>query len=234
MTLRLANERFATIAELLDWGCDCIDLTTPDDDDLLGEALDSASDELAKLSGMRFVGRKVVSGYRPKLPCSCGPACISLVSPVVSIQEVKVDGVVLSSSEWRLEGNLLHRVGTNYSRRSWGRQNLNAPATAENTVSVSYTWGHEITDLEKFACIELACDLIRAWTVSGGRTLMGVSTISGGGVSITRDEDEDQIREGGGALPLVSRFLARWNPREDSMFPAVFSPEMSACHDDCC
>lgn len=225
----IARGAFATAADLIDWECDCIDLDIDVDAEMIESALERASDILARLSGLRFLGQKVVTLWRPSWPCrSCGPTCIGLPEDTVSVEAVWDNGVLLvEDTDYKVLGSKIHRTDSEWHRRSFSGQRLLAPHSAERTVAVSLTIGSAPGWMERTAALEVACDLISAWRKGATSALEGVTGISGGGVSITREPGEDEGHEAFASFPSVARFVAFWNPKGDMTPPAVYSPDVA-------
>jgi hypothetical protein len=100
---------------------------------------------------------------------SCGFSALSRVLlsgyPVQEITEVKVDGVVVAETEYRLDGNkwLVRKNG-----ESWPVcPDLSLDDDQEGTFSVSYTFGLDPTPLAREAAAALACEFYNACTPGG-------------------------------------------------------------------
>jgi hypothetical protein len=97
----------------------------------------------------------------------CGPTAFHLGRvPIVSITEVKLDGVELTEDvDWALVDNLLVRLNPDNPTEPayWPScQNIAAPDTETGTMSVAFTWGATVPPLGVLAARDLACVLVRA------------------------------------------------------------------------
>jgi hypothetical protein len=97
----------------------------------------------------------------------CGPTAFSLGHiPVVSITEVKLDGVVLTEDvDYVVVGDLLARLNPDNPTAPayWPScQNIAAPDDEEGTFSVTYAWGASPPALGFLAAADLACVLVKA------------------------------------------------------------------------
>lgn len=146
--------------------------------------------------------------------CITGCSCTSisevvLPAPVHSVVEVKVDGVVVSGSGYRLDDNrLLVRLGD-----EWPDCNdLNLADTEPNTWSITALYGVEPPVGAYWAVGELACEFIRARNGEDCRLPRNVTQLVRQGVTIQFPNVIDLLREGLTGLYLVDQFVATWNP----------------------
>src|SRR5262245_20963266 len=121
---RLACESFATVEDLTAAVCEG-DLSDIDEAEIQS-ALDGGADILVRRSGFRFYGRC----QRVERPCSdrcCVTVCgcceldlYRLEQPVLTVDEIKIDGDVLDSSEYELfddgTGPAIKRLSTDGTR----------------------------------------------------------------------------------------------------------------------
>lgn len=231
----LACEAFATKDELYEVVCD--GLTSPQDDELVEMALDDATDILVKAGGYRYFG-PCPQTMRPCRECSFNGWCgcceidtISLPAETVSVEQVKIDGVIISPSTYEIrflrEGMSLVRIGVGDRPDRWPYcQKLWRPDTEEDTFSVTYTTGPPVSLVEKQAAIELAIAMIRATPNRGILAIAGADSVSGGGVVINRETGVDGVNDNIDDLPAVGFFRAKWNPYGDRIFSAGWSPEV--------
>lgn len=228
MSLVYALSRFASVAEFT--AADQCPCDAETDATLIGDALDNASDILARLSGMRMRGVGTVTGARPNMGCDrCGPRCITLIGPVIGVTTVYEDGVLLvAGTDYQLHGDKVFRVTPEGLGKSWGWSSPFLPTHADNTVEISYTYGRTPGRMERIAAFEVACDLLSAWA-GGAPPMFDVDSISGGGVSITRRPNEQEDVLVTADMPAVARFVARWNPSGSVLPNEVFAPELIEC-----
>lgn len=124
--------------------------------------------------------------------------------PVASIDEVRLYGVAMASSEYRLEGSTLRRVNA-----CWPADEVCDPPP----VSVDYTWGVTPDATALAAAGELACEMIRALTGDRDCRLPQAATqIVRQGVSVTKSQLDVLIKNGLTGLPIVDAFIRQVNP----------------------
>lgn len=227
--------------------------TTAADLDL---AADIASELLYDLSGRVYQGERGPVTVRPirdvgysRVPLSVflGPAyapgpyrvvsgptdsVVSLAGyPVREIVAVKVDGVTLATSEYRLERRRdLVRLGTvaTRARNVWPVcQRVDLPDSEDGTFSVTYMYGSDVPATAVAAAKQLAGEVYR-WCSIGDTTCAlpsGVRTVIRQGVTIERQAVGDKIRQEGSGLTAVDLFLAAVNPNGNRRRAAVWTPE---------
>jgi hypothetical protein len=146
--------------------------------------------------------------------CTSGCSCTSiseivLPAPVHSIVQVKIDGVIVSGGEYRLDDNRLLVL----LDAEWPTCNdLNLPDTEPNTWSVTARYGLEVPVGGSWAVGELACELIRARNGEDCRLPRNVTQLVRQGATIQFPSFVDLVREGLTGLYLVDQFVATWNP----------------------
>jgi hypothetical protein len=147
---------------------------------------------------------------------------IRLHTVVGAVTEVKVDGVELDPSAYRLDGDALVRVDGD----SWPLcQNIEAADTEPGTWSVTYTPGEAVDGLGAQAAGLLALEFAKACTGNGNCALPpGVQTVARGGVTMTIAAG---IFPGGiTGIRMVDAYVMRWNPNHLSGRPVVWSPDV--------
>jgi hypothetical protein len=177
---------------------------------LLDDSAAVASQLLYELSGRRWVGLCSREGVRPcHGDCTCGWQILSrghIVSPydcssscyggscwcrdlsrirlsgyVREVTEVKIDGVVLNPSEYRVDE---HKWLTRLNGSRWPHcSRADLADTEEGTFSVSYTYGKTPPLAGVEAAKQLACQ-VYGWCASGGAA--GDCDIPDGAIRITR------------------------------------------------
>lgn len=233
---RYVCEAFATSEDLLGVVCEG-DLDAIADAALIQSALDAAADALARFGAFRFLGLCTHTD-RPCTDRCLASACgcceveaIPLEGPVVEIISVTIDGVELDPAEYEVIEDA-HHVGPRLMRKSldgsralpWPAcQRRDLPATEENTFEIVYTVGSAPSVLERDANIELALAIIAASPGRSINVVRGASTISGGGVTVVRDANDEDEAQG---LVAVRRYISVWNPRDDNIFSAAWSPDI--------
>lgn len=142
--------------------------------------------------------------------CSCTSISeVTLPAPVHDVVQVKVDGVVVSGSGYRLDDNrrLVRLDG------EWPTCNdLNLSDTEPGTWSVTARYGTDIPAGGAWAVGELACELIRARNGEDCRLPRNVTQLVRAGVTLQFPQVTELMREGSTGLYLVDQFIATWNP----------------------
>lgn len=240
MAPRIACSRFATAQDVVDVVC-VGDLTLPADQTAIESALDAASDILVRLSGFRFTGLCTATVRPGRDACTCDAssrdACgcgrldgVPLHANVVSITSVMVDGVVLGSSEYAILSDpvlpRLVRVAVGDRPSDWPScQKLWRPSTEEGSFQIVYSFGQAPGIVEINAVVELAISILSANPSRNLSVVPGATGLSGGGVSLSFDPNSD-ADDSAVKLPAVATFVGLWNPREEPVPSAAWSPEL--------
>lgn len=146
--------------------------------------------------------------------CTTGCSCTSisevvLPAPVHSIVQVKIDGVVVSGSGYRLDDNrVLVRLGADWPSCN----DLSLADTEPGTWSVTARYGLAVPAGGSWAVGELACELIRARNGEDCRLPRNVTQLVRAGVTLQFPQVQDLLRDGMTGLYLVDQFVAAWNP----------------------
>jgi len=161
--------------------------------------------------------------------CSaCGDSCscstlqeIALPAPVNAIVEVRLDGIVLSGSGYRVDDN---RLLVRTDGGVWPYcQNLRLDDTQPGTFSVTAAFGEDIPSGASGAVGELACELIRAKGGEDCQLPRNVTSLARQGVTITLPDlttllhDKHML-----GLRIADLFIDTWNPNHLSSRPAVY------------
>lgn len=155
--------------------------------------------------------------------CGCtGLREVRLYGPATRITEVKVDGVVLPPTDYRLDrGGRLVRLGG----ESWPlTQDLSLPDTEPGTWSVTYTAGAEVDGLGAYVAGILAGEYVRACTDGECRLPTGVQTIARQGVTMTLGTGA--FPDGRTGIREVDAYIERWNPNRLRGPSQVYSPDL--------
>lgn len=158
-------------------------------EDVLETAIPAATDILYEMTGRRFPGscqltvRPCPQGPRSDpwrdrsigrsgYACGCGTACGCGLSsillgaqPVTGIVSVKVDGVTLDSSLYRVDEYryLVRLPNADGTTESWpSSQDLALASTEDDTFEVTFTYGLAFPPMLVLAAKELACELAKA------------------------------------------------------------------------
>lgn len=129
--------------------------------------------------------------------------------PVISVDEVKVDGVVVDPSKYRVDD--YHRL-VRTDGACWPVCNdLTLADTEPNTFSVKYTAGRRPPIELQMAAAELACELKRACNQLDCRLPRNVTQVSRAGVTMNIDALEAAINGGVSGIPIVDAAVGRYN-----------------------
>lgn len=222
---------------------------------LLDDSISAASQVLWELSGRRFAGLcsdtvrpcrvgcgcggwQVLSrghlvmpeghwGYCEGSPCGCHDLSRVLLSgyPVREIIEVKIDGVVIAASEYRLDEE---RYLTRLNGDSWPScARLDLPDTEDGTFSVVYTYGQSPPLLGSQAAGELACQIYLACLGDSDCKLpTGATRVVRQGITVERQTFSYDVanRAWRTGLQLVDLFLNTYNPTNLRRRPAFWGP----------
>lgn len=143
--------------------------------------------------------------------CSCSSISeIVLPAPVHDVVQVKVDGVVVSGSGYRLDDNRnLVRLGADWPLCN----DLSLDDTQPGTWSVTARYGLEVPAGGTWAVGELACELVKA--MCGGedcRLPRNVTQLIRQGATLQFPDIKELLVSGLTGLYLVDQFIAVWNP----------------------
>jgi hypothetical protein len=150
-------------------------------------------------------------------PCSC-TALEEAVLPggVYNLVEVRVDGVALATTAYRLDDN---RILVRVDGGTWPTcQDLSLPDTAVGTWSVTATFGEPVPVLGQQAVGELACEMVRACRGEDCRLPANVQQLARQGVTISFPESQDLVER----LYFGRLFLNAVNPNRLRGRPQVY------------
>ena len=159
----------------------------------------------------------------------CGCCHLSRVKlagyPVRSVDEVKIDGAVIPPEQYRVDRYkwLVYLADENGRRQSWpGCQRLDLDDTEADTFSVTYTYGADPPEAGILAAAELACQIATAAT--GGECALppGTTRVTRQGITVDLEKAQAALM----SLPLVSLFLATYNPAGLRRRSSVWSPDL--------
>jgi hypothetical protein len=188
--------------------CDTYDF----DPFMLEDKMQIASDVLFNLTGRRWPGvcsdtirpTELACGcWNPRAPrfgCSTVPTVKLPGSPVVAVTSVRVDGVELDASAYRVDNR---RELVRIDGEGWPCcQDMRAdPATDDHTMLVEYTWGAEpplggVQAAATYGCqLALACD---PEAVSSGRCRLPkrITTVTRAGTTIAVLDPMTLVKDG--------------------------------------
>lgn len=172
---------------------------------------------LPEWSGTSWLSPQLIGGQwfnvvcgRCTTGCSCSSISeVVLPAPVHDVVQVKIDGVVVTGSDYRLDDNrtLVLLDG------EWPTCNdLNLADTELNTWSITARYGLEVPEGGAWAVGELACELIRAGNGEDCRLPRNVTQLVRAGATLQFPPLHELMAEGYTGLYLVDQFVATWNP----------------------
>jgi hypothetical protein len=156
--------------------------------------------------------------------CGCGALCqLELPRPVGTVSQVKVDGLVLDPSKYRVDnGRWLVRTDAG----CWPDcQDLAKPDTAVGTFSVTYLNAIPVDALGQYAAGVLACEYAKACQGVKCRLPAGVTSITRQGISM--DLVRGVFPDGLTGITEVDIWVSTINPNHLSMAPTVWAPNQS-------
>lgn len=151
--------------------------------------------------------------------CGCSPSEIILPGPASEVVEVQVDGAVVNTSDYRLDGDRLVRIGGSWP--VW--QDLGAAAGAAGTWSVEYRRGREVPPALQNAMGLFACEIAKAR--SGGSCALParITSVSRQGVDVQLLSVEDFLDKGLTGYEQVDMVIRALNPGGLHAAPRVLS-----------
>lgn len=158
-----------------------------------------------------FTNGQWVNGCGCRTPVSCSCTRVNevvLPGPVGRIDAVKIDGVALDPSTYRVDnGNRLVRM----DGQAWPIcQDMNDPDTEDGTFSVTYLRGHEVDGTGAFAAGLLAREFAKACMGEGCSLPPGVVGVVANGVSV--EIEPAHFPNGITGIPVVDAYVRTWNP----------------------
>lgn len=145
--------------------------------------------------------------------CSCTPLSEAILPNTVhDVTEVKLDGVVLNPSEYRLDdGNKLVLINGTWPYC----QDMNAADTEPNTWSVTANYGIDVPTLGKRAVGELACQFVKACSGDNSCALpKPVQSLARQGVEMTFLDPNEVFADGKLGLYWSDLFISTFNPNK--------------------
>lgn len=163
-----------------------------------------------------------------KTGCSCTAVCeVQLPGPVDHIVQVRLDGVLLDPTEYRVDNRRnLVRLG---AAECWPTcQDMNLEATEVGTFEVIYGKGHQLPVAGQVALGALASELYKA--CSGDKDCglpERVTTIVRQGIAMTLLDPMEFLTGGRSGIYAVDLWLATVNPKGRARHAGVFSPDVT-------
>lgn len=168
-------------------------------------------------------------------PCGCNSGCgcivpttmLALPGPVVSVTEVREDGVVLDPTAYLIKDNRwLLRVGAPWPQT----QDLTAADDEPGAFVVSYLKGVVVPEDGRYAAGDLACEFLRG--MLGGDCALPARAVSVArqGVEIQLLDPAQYLDGGMTGIPSVDQWVKTINPMKARSRPRVFNPDTMGEH----
>lgn len=155
--------------------------------------------------------------------CGCGSRCrlsgprmAHLQSPAASVTEVRINGATVDPAGYRLEGNVLYRIGAN-----WPSQNLSRPAGENGTWTVAYKRGVPVSDYIARLTGQLAAEFQKACSGDSCSLPSNVKTVTRQGVSYQVYDPTDLFKNRNTGIANIDAWLASGNPGKLMQPPVV-------------
>lgn len=162
------------------------------------------------------------------LTCDCtGLSRVKLAGSVRSITEVKIDGVVLADTEYRVDEQrwLVRKNGSRWP----ACQALDLDDDQPGTFSVTYVYGKNPPESGQRAALQLACEIFKSCTDQDCALPTGVTRVTRQGITFERSFLQ---RDAGGiwrsGLAQVDLFLNTVNPHGIPRRATFWSPSRRA------
>lgn len=138
-------------------------------------------------------------GYCGETRCNCGlggPETIRLPGPIQSVEEVKIDGVVLDPAAYSV---LYSRLVVRNDGGTWPTcQDLKLPDTEVDTFSIRYVHGTPVPVGGQIAAGILACEMAKAITNDGSCALpKRIQTVTRQGITVGVFDDFAEMKDSG-------------------------------------
>lgn len=158
-------------------------------------------------------------------PCNCVDTCsVPLPYPTCSVSQVKIDGVVVPSSQYVVtDFNKLTRTRAN---GCFPRCNdITLPDTAVGTWSITLTYGKPVPQLVLLAASEFACQLIKRCVGRPCDLPQRIQSVTRQGMSATFLDPMEFLKDGMTGIFLVDLAIKTYNPHRLYRKPLATSPD---------
>lgn len=164
-------------------------------------------------------------GCNPRADCSCADLCeVVLPAPVGAVYEVKIDGVVVPTTDYRVDGNRLVWTGAGECGFPLC-QDLSQADTQADTFSVRYLNSYPVDGLGAVAAGMLANEYAKACSGGQCRLPSNVTAITRQGV--TMEIEGGAFPSGFTGIREVDAYIALWNPEGRRQASTVWYPGMN-------
>jgi hypothetical protein len=167
-------------------------------------------------------------------PCDCGNSCscialseVPLPYPVSGVGEVRVGGIVLDPSEYRVDDfRTLVRLNPSLLTPApvWPKcQDLTLDDTHPDTFSISVTYGKVVPHLVTLGTAELACQLLKACVGANCQLPQRIQSMTRQGITVGFLDTMAFLEKGRTGIYLVDIAINTFNPRRLQKNASVYS-----------
>jgi len=218
----------------------CVSACSPWTDEALGcsdldpaitdQAIAAASDILFTLSGRQFPGTCraiiLVCGTECRRCCYKGASVISLPEfPVVEINEVRIDGVAVDATKYRVDD---YRLLVRIDGEGWPHRGFNA--TSPEAVEIDFAYGVSPPPAGVFAASKLAGELAKSCVGAECALPARVTSISRQGLDAVALDPFEFFADGRVGIFEVDAFLTAFNPKRIQRASTVYSSDLLPKH----
>jgi hypothetical protein len=160
--------------------------------------------------------------------CSCTTLCeVNLPGPVGAVYEIKIDGVVVPTSDYFVSGTKIVWAGADDC--PWPTcQDLTLPDTDAGTFSIRYLNSYAVDGLGAYAAATLAMEYAKACTGNKCRLPAGVTSVTRQGVSY--EIASGAFPDGFTGIREIDAYISLWNPGAMRQASKVYTPDRKAPH----
>lgn len=162
--------------------------------------------------------------------CGCSALCeLALPYPTCSIEEVRINGLVLDEDQYRIDDfyKIVRIAGASDAVTGvscWPTcQDLALPDTEEGTFSITLTYGREVPQLVKMATAELACQLLKSCVGAPCQLPQRISSLTRQGVTVGFLDPQDFLESGRTGIYIVDLAIKTFNPHKLQRNASVYS-----------
>lgn len=173
--------------------------------------------------------------YNISCPCECCRVhCqVLLPSPICSIEEVAVDGMLLNPDQYRVDEfrHLVRIAGAvdiaaGDTTPCWPKcQDMNLADTEPNTFSVTLTYGKSVPEMLRLATAELACEIVRSCIGQACNLPKRLASVTRQGVTVSFLDPMEFLNKGKTGIYFVDLVIRALNPYGAAKRPGIWSPD---------
>ena len=164
-----------------------------------------------------------VNGCGCTTECSCTALCeVHLPGPVGAVYEVMVDGAIVPSTDYRVDGGRLVWVGAGAC--PWPACQDMSASSGPGTFFVTYLNSYPVDQTGAYACAVLAMEFAKACIGQKCRLPSGVTAVTRAGVAY--EIAAGSFPDGFTTIREVDAYIAVWNPAAIRQSATVWSPDV--------